>query len=323
MEESAIPCCLCGGIRFIKVYNAFDFDTGKIPFHLSRCDACGLVRTEPILDETHLGLFYPNEYYGAGDTKFTGFVEILTRYFQHIRGRRFVKLLAAENIAPSRRLRFLDVGCGRGSLLKSLSRLNCECHGVERAEFPTEETQETILFHRKELLEIGFGDNSFDAVILWHSLEHMMNPKVIVEEIARILRPGGIIAVAVPNFGSYQARLFRRHWFHLDLPRHTYHFDLSSLKQCLSDSGLHIFRTSTSSLEQNLYGFIQSLLNALFYFKRPNQFYTVLKSGRRLSLRLLGWIVLASLASPFALIEYVISDLLGKGATLIVYAKKQ
>ena len=69
------------------------------------------------------------------------------------------------------------------------------------------------------------GESTFSGVVLWHSLEHMGRPREIVTEAARLLRPGGILFVAIPNYGSLQSAVFGDDWIHLDLPRHLVHLD--------------------------------------------------------------------------------------------------
>ena len=181
-----------------------------------------------------------------------------------------------------------------------------------------------FIYIQKNWRTISFPESFFDAVVIWHVLEHADNPMQMIREAARILRPGGIIAIAVPNFGSFQARIFRESWFHLDLPRHRYHFTSDTLLQCLSRNGFSIINRHTFSIEQNPFGFIQSFFNKIAPLTQPNRFYSLLKNtqGPSSAFSFLLWAALAVLVFPFALLEYFISGIFGRGATLIVYAKK-
>jgi 2-polyprenyl-3-methyl-5-hydroxy-6-metoxy-1,4-benzoquinol methylase len=101
---------------------------------------------------------------------------------------------------------------------------------------------------------------SFDAVTFNHSLEHVPDPLLSLRQATRFLRPGGRLAVSVPNFGSWQRRLFGTYWFHLDLPRHLQHFDRSSLAGMSRAAGLEPTEVHTSS---TMVGVVISSKNAL------------------------------------------------------------
>jgi 2-polyprenyl-3-methyl-5-hydroxy-6-metoxy-1,4-benzoquinol methylase len=319
------PCVSCGGIDFSLLFLAPDFDTGKISFQLTRCKSCDLIRTEPMFDNNELEKYYSLPYYGSGKTKFIGIAETLTYVFNYIRASSILSHLHNRQEFPANASpRILDIGCGRGNLLKTLKGMGCDCYGVERMEFPISDYSQDIHIYKEKLEDIIFAERFFDAVVIWHVLEHLDNPIQIVQEAVRILRPGGILAVAVPNFGSFQARIFRGSWFHLDLPRHRYHFTSETLLRCLSKNGFRTISQHTFSIEQNPFGFIQSFFNKIMPFKEPNRFYSLLKNmqGPSAAINFLLWAVFTSFVFPFAVLEYFISGLLGKGATFIIYAKK-
>ena len=106
------------------------------------------------------------------------------------------------------------------------------------------------------------ADNErFDLIILFHVLEHLAQPLEMLRRCSTLLKPGGLIVVAVPNFASWQARVTGRSWFHLDVPRHQHHFSPGALDAALEMSGLSIVHTTWVSFEHDPYGWIQSLMN--------------------------------------------------------------
>jgi 2-polyprenyl-3-methyl-5-hydroxy-6-metoxy-1,4-benzoquinol methylase len=318
-------CVFCGGTVFSLLYSALDFDTGKISFQLTRCTSCNLVRTELMFNNNEMGNYYSMPYYGSGKAKFIGMTETLTRFFNHARASSILSHLHNHQESSERTaIKILDIGCGRGNLLNILKQMGCDCYGIERREFPIDDGFENIHIYKDRLESISFSEGFFDAVIIWHVLEHMDDPMLTIRETARILRTGGMLAVAVPNFGSFQARVFRESWFHLDLPRHAHHFAKDVLLECLRDNGFDIIRNHTFSIEQNLFGFIQSFFNKIVLFAKPNQFYSLLKKRQNLfsTLSFLLWAIFAILILPLALFEYLISGVLGRGATVMIYAKK-
>lgn len=323
--SSGHPCPVCGEQHFDTLFSAMDFDSGKEPFRLTKCVTCDLVRTEPIRSDSEIEQYYDLSYYGGSKKKFIDLAEVLTCYFSYKRACSLLSQTKRTQKYPENYInKMLDIGCGRGNLLKILKRMGCECYGLERAGFPGDYPDHDIHFYSGSLQECAFTENFFDGVVIWHVLEHLDNPMKIIQETTHILRPGGTLAIAVPNFGSFQALLFRESWFHLDLPRHRYHFTSDTLLQLLHKNGFDIVSRHTFSIEQNPFGFIQSFFNKVMSSTSPNHFYSLLKNkkGASSTLRLLLWATFATLILPFAFFEYLISGVLGKGATCIIYAKK-
>ena len=201
--------------------------------------------------------------------------------------------------------------------------MDFECHGIERTEFPDQNQNSSINIHRTSLKEVDFKENYFDIIVLWHVLEHLSDPGDIVKEIYKVLNSSGILVIAVPNFGSYQSRIFSKHWFHLDIPRHIYHYDTPSLESLLQRNQFQIDNLDTRSIDQSVFGFVQSALNCIPWFA-PNSFYEQLKlPWQRRTLSFYPQLFLGMLLSPLALVDYVVSASTKNGSCLIVTARKQ
>ena len=215
-------------------------------------------------------------------------------------------------------------GSGRANLLRFLKELGCNCYGTERSKFPADSQLAGIKVFIGSVAEGDYEDEFFDAVVIWHVFEHLHEPVRTLDEIARITRKEGIIAIAVPNFSSLQSTWFKSDWFHLDLPRHLYHFNVKNLCKLLREKGYSIDSASTCSLEQNIFGFVQSFMNKLKFIGKPNEFYSLIqkRSGFRQTLKFILWLIIAVLILPLAMIEFVVSCMLGRGACAIVFAHK-
>src|SRR5439155_7947567 len=94
-------------------------------------------------------------------------------------------------------------------------------------------------------------------------------------EVNRVLRPGGIFLVGVPNFGSFEARTCEDKSFHLDVPRHLIQFTPGSLREALVGAGFTISETSFFAPEYDCFSFVQSALNNCGL--RPNLLYNLLR----------------------------------------------
>jgi hypothetical protein len=103
----------------------------------------------------------------------------------------------------------------------------------------------------------------FDVITLWHSLEHVRSPREVLGALSARLARRGRVIVAVPNLDSQQARFFGAKWFHLDVPRHLFHFTPTALERLLDLHGLRVMRRWNLEAEIDLFGWIQSILNGM------------------------------------------------------------
>jgi 2-polyprenyl-3-methyl-5-hydroxy-6-metoxy-1,4-benzoquinol methylase len=310
------PCIICGDRQARPVFTVEQMD-----LRLVSCVNCGLGRLEPQPSPEEIRSFYPPAYYGTGGAKFEGLAELMVRLV----GARHARFLTRP-LRPKARV--LDVGCGRGVTLRALADWGCEMHGFEVAHQAVENIDPRVKMNiAPSLAEAQYPDNDFDEVIVWHVLEHVRDPRGLLREIHRILKPGGVLVVAVPNFSSLQARWAGPAWFHLDLPRHLFHFPLPALRRLLEDCGFLCQSEHHFSLRQNPFGWVQSGLNRLGWLPR-NGLYTLLHRRNaqqtrpftpivRLQLRLAYW-----LSMPPAVMLSLITALMRSSATVHIVARR-
>jgi len=313
---SVSPCPVCDGTRARPAFRASGLESTVV-----LCEECGLGRFHPPPDAETIRSFYPDAYYGGPGTKFQPAIEALVRWV----GERHISFLCRD---LPRGARILDVGCGRGVILGPLADRGFEVHGVEISEEAARGADPRARIRiAPRLAEAGYGDAFFDEVVIWHVLEHLPDPRETLTTVHRILRPGGRLVVAVPNLASLQARLTGPAWFHLDVPRHLYHFPLPALQRLLVRTGFELVSEHHFSLRQNPFGWIQSALNRSSRLPR-NGLYTLLHrraSGdtrpfdRATRARL--WLALVALA-PFALALTAVETLMRQGATVHVVARR-
>jgi 2-polyprenyl-3-methyl-5-hydroxy-6-metoxy-1,4-benzoquinol methylase len=285
------------------------------------CGACGLGWLHPQPSPAEVGTFYPPEYYGSTGRKFVGLVEFFVRWVS----RRRVRFLARHVPACGR---VLDVGCGRGTLLGELADLGYETHGFEISAAAAEGADSRVSIRvGARLAAAGYPEQWFDQVIIWHVLEHVADPRATLAEIHRVLKPGGEVVVAVPNFSSWQARWSDAGWFHLDLPRHLYHFSRESLRRLLCETGFEVRSEHHFSLRQNPFGWVQSTLNRWPRSPR-NGLYELLHNRRTgepppFTACTRFWLKFAFLAGMFpATLLEMLAALFRTGATVHFVARK-
>ncbi len=297
------------------------FEVEGVTSTIVACTICGLGRFEPPLDADEVGRFYPDEYYGQLGAKFQSSVEQLVRWV----GSRHITYLA-RGLPPGGRV--LDIGCGRGVILGALADRGFEVHGVERTVSAAQGADARAMVRiAPRLADAAYPEDRFDEVILWHVLEHLEDPLATITEVHRVLRPGGRLVVAVPNFSSAQARWSGSAWFHLDAPRHLFHFPLEALRRLLVNTGFIVESAHHFSLRQNPFGWIQSALNRSTRLPR-NGLYTLLHQRApgvpvpfdfRTRCWLRFWLVVGG---PPALLATLIETAFRSGATVHVSARK-
>jgi SAM-dependent methyltransferase len=282
---------------------------------LRTCASCGTSETFPKLDPTSLEAQYSEAYYGPDNVKFVPAVEALVAWITRKRAARVHSLMGGVG-------RILEIGCGRGLLLHQLAQLGHECHGIERSALAARRAAQTegLRVYTQPLEECHFAEQYFDAVILWHVLEHLDHPQATLALISRVLKPGGLLYLEVPNLTSLQSCTTGKNWFHLDLEHHLYHFTFDGLHRLLVSSGFQVQQTTTLSLEQGPYGVLQSWLNVIG--RERGQFYRILKRefSPALGVKLGQFALAGALAAPslfFALIEAAV----GRGGVLRVIAR--
>ena len=303
------------------LFSATDYITGD-PFQVARCRHCDQTVTVPV--PADIGRYYPAGYYGdAGGRRFPAVVEWLQNRMYVARASLALSKLNRKN--P----KVLDIGCGHGFLLRAFQQRGCDVLGTEYSDGACRHAREVLNIPVRVglLQDLAFPDQSFDVVVMWHVLEHISDPRPTLAEISRILKPGGLFLVGVPNFDSLEARLTKASWFHLDLPRHLSHHSPGSLEKALKNAGLQLVSTSYFAPEFDCFSFVQSLLNR--FGLRPNYLYNLLRGqrakvldGRSEAGPLLATLLLAPVLGLLSLPTTLLLTLFRQGSALTVCARK-
>jgi SAM-dependent methyltransferase len=296
MIESSL-CSICGSTLRRRFSAVLDPQTRET-FAINACTACGLGHT--VVHATDLSRYY-SDYHGGRHGLTAGFC-----------ARRRLQLVARAAGAGARR-RLLDVGCGDGTFLLAAQKKGWRGVGTETNPRIAEAAGLDVKSSLEEVQELA----PFDCITLWHSLEHIREPVALLVNLSRLLAPNGTILVAVPDAGGLQSRLFGPKWFHLDVPRHLYHFGSHSLTRLFEKSGISITHRWHQELEYDLLGWSQSALNTIM--PAPNVFFNVLTGRNHWSgyASSMANCVLGAISLALALPLTSISALLHRGGTLI------
>jgi SAM-dependent methyltransferase len=241
------PALLRGRDRLTGAPGAFD---------VLGCPACGLAFTSPRLRPEDFALYYPQSYSAYEPN--VGERPSLGERLGSLQRQAIVRFGPYRRIWKRRPGRLLDVGCGTGDLAAIFARRGWSAAGIEpSAEAARHARAIGVEAVAGTLADAPWEDGSFDAVLFNHSLEHIPEPAEALAEAARLLRPGGLLAIAVPNFGSWHRRFFGSAWFQLDLPRHLQHFDRDSLSTLVEAAGLRPVEVSAATMRPSPLGSAQ------------------------------------------------------------------
>jgi SAM-dependent methyltransferase len=155
--------------------------------------------------------------------------------------------------------RVLDLGAGDGRLATALADAGHHVTAVEPFRPIRASGRLTVL--RRSVGEVELPEQSFDAAVLWHVLEHLPEPLAALESVRRWLVPGGRLLVGVPNLASLQAGIGGERWFHLDPQRHVVHFTPAGLVALLTRAGFGDVQRRPVVVDQALTGMWMTLLN--------------------------------------------------------------
>jgi 2-polyprenyl-3-methyl-5-hydroxy-6-metoxy-1,4-benzoquinol methylase len=260
-----IRCDLCNGkkITEIIISNDLMYDIKK-KYSITQCKSCGLMFLNPQPSIKDLEDHYPKDYYSFyKETKpISKFEMLLYRTYCSSSSNIFLKFfllpfkrtirsinipsISSINIPSSAKKsslhpKILDVGCGSGNFLRKAKELGFECYGVEPGEFDRIFAKKNgFKIYSGTLKQAKFDANFFDDITFNHVYEHVNNPLSTLKESKRILKKGGIIQITVPQKRSLAFWIFGKYWVQLDVPRHLFIHNESTLRGYAKKAGLEV-----------------------------------------------------------------------------------
>lgn len=169
-----------------------------------------------------------NDYISHTDSK-KGILNFLYQAVKNYSLRKKVRLINNQNFGVGT---LLDIGAGTGDFLKYAKDKNWNVHGVEVNDKARQLAFEKGIFLKESLND--FEGSQFDIVTLWHVLEHLPNLEKTISQLEALVKEGGTLIIAVPNFNSYDAKFYKEFWAAYDVPRHLWHFSQESMKLLFS-----------------------------------------------------------------------------------------
>lgn len=314
-EQRDTACPLCGSRDSRPRFRATDrlFRTTARQFQVVECASCGVLFLAPRPSTEELAAYYPEGYWWkSGDEG--GAARRLEGWYRNAVLRDHVAFVT--RVLPPAPARVLDVGCGSGDLLAALLRRGYSCTGLDSS-LPA------LAAARAQGIDALLGDyhsgplraESFDAVSMFHFLEHLPDPRYALEFARNVLRPAGRLVVQVPNAASWQCAALGARWSGLDVPRHLVNFRQADLERVVKQAGFRILARKHFSLRDNPAALATSLAPGLEPVSRRARRREPVSARLALDLAYFGLVVAAL---PLAVAE----ALAGRGATIMLAAEK-
>ena len=219
MIERACPVC---------VANTNSPFLAKESVKLVRCTSCGMIFASPVPESYIDGSFYED----AGRPFYLS-PEKLSGDYSPVRFTRELRLFREACLSG----KVLDVGCSNGAFLFQLGQRfpgDYELFGTDVSGPPLDYAESKgIKTIRRDFLAADFPANNFDAITLWAVLEHVSEPACFVQQAARLLKPGGICIVLVPNWNSLARRILNARYRYI-LGQHLNYFDQATLSRLVA-----------------------------------------------------------------------------------------
>ncbi len=229
-----LTCPSCGAQSFSTYLTAKDHFLSKESFNLDLCDNCQLLFTNPRPTLERIGDYYKSEEYVSHSSTKKG---IVNRVYAKVRSYTLKKKIALlKELTSGKDL--LDIGAGTGHFLAKAKESGFNVLGLE----PDEDARKVALSENgielKDLNLLHHLNQKFNAITMWHVLEHVYNLQEDLEKISSLVIQDGVLIIAVPNYTSFDARYYKEYWAAYDVPRHLYHFSPKSIIPIVESKGL-------------------------------------------------------------------------------------
>ena len=246
-----VPCNLCGADSYKKIFVDTLSRQGQIErFDIVQCRRCGLMYNNPI-DTRGIGYSFDDVPLEQAQWELAmkrGIYEYALQRLHAVQGNASGKYL-------------LDIGCGCGAFLDLARQHGYAVSGIEMSASQVSHARGHLhldVTHADTVAVLLPGkEGYFDAVTMWDVLEHMVNAKEAVAAVYRLLKPGGILMIKIPN-SCFQ--LLKAHVCRLVFPSmgkvlgagdHVIHFTRSTISRLLRDCGFRILMFENSQLERS------------------------------------------------------------------------
>lgn len=229
-DGTEVACALCGARDTRRLYT-------KWKWGIERCRRCGLVYANPRAPEEAILARYSAEYFWNEYLPLSGAPGGVVDY-EVVDARNAEMLALIRRLAPAAK-RLLEVGSGAGLFLKAAERAGWDVAGLELSHEGAAFARDRLALDvRTEAAEaMSFEPGSFDVAVMFDVIEHLFDPRAVLEATRRALKPGGLVLVGTPNFDALSRHVLGVDWAVISPLEHVYYFTEDTLRRMLDACG--------------------------------------------------------------------------------------
>ena len=232
-------CPVCKSNELVEVFLVKDYTVSGEYFSIEKCKTCTLLFTQNVAEQNEIGRYYASENYISHSDTQAGLVNKLYHLIRKKTLQSKKRLIEGETEKSNGNI--LDIGCGTGAFLHTMKTGGWKITGLEPDENAREKAKILYDIEPQPSNNIfNLPDNSYDAITMWHVLEHVHQLHEYIGQLKNMLTDKGKIFIAVPNYTSYDAQHYGEFWAAYDVPRHLYHFSPAGMKRLVEQHGLTI-----------------------------------------------------------------------------------
>jgi 2-polyprenyl-3-methyl-5-hydroxy-6-metoxy-1,4-benzoquinol methylase len=229
-------CPLCSGGNISPFLDVRDHFLSKELFSLFKCQDCRFIFTQDYPEEPEIEKYYESDDYishSDSNQSLTGKIYRSIRRLMLIKKKNLVKKACHLTTGS-----ILDIGSGTGHFLNTMKTAGWSISGIEPNKKAREYSSSVFKIAPSIPGQIhSLPSESFDCITLWHALEHFYEPYKYFEEIYRLIKPNGLVIVALPNSRSFDSEYYKNNWAAFDVPRHLWHFNTDSFNSFIKKAG--------------------------------------------------------------------------------------
>lgn len=266
-ENSFRSCSICGSVKVVLISPATAFPTSSkqvqvtekyfgLHGDLVRCRVCGFTYVGQEADAEKIVGLYKN------------MSDEVYRQEEKERRRSFLAVISEiERLRKGKKGKILDIGCCTGGLLAEAQNMGWDVVGVDPSNWACTVAKKlhNLSIYNGTIEDYRGKPASYDVVTILDVLEHVIDPKKLLEKVHTLLKKDGIFCIVTPDFGSFTAKLLGKRWWGIRLG-HLSYFRKKDLDRIIDESGFEVIKSKPYIRYFSLYYIFVRLFPAIENF---------------------------------------------------------